>query len=258
MDKATGRAYDGVIATADSAAPVSTSDSVSDKSSDVDIIEISKEFTPDTANGETTVEFVISTKELAGKSLVVFESLLLGEFEIADHKDINDEPQTVYVAEIDTHAYASDKRSKTVDLGNKQTVIDVVDYKNFKNAQGYNVKGYLVDANGNRVTEDTTATFIPKDNGGQFEMSFVLDTTKYEGQTLTVYEFIYDKSGALLASHADVNDKDQQITVKVKTVVQTGIENFAWLFAVIAVVLAVIGSVISFIVVRRRRNTIAG
>ena len=258
MDKATGRAYDGVIATADSAAPVSTSDSASDKSSDVDLIEISKEFTPDTANGETTVEFVISTKELAGKSLVVFESLLLGEFEIADHKDINDEPQTVYVAEIDTHAYASDKRSKTVDLGNKQTVIDVVDYKNFKNAQGYNVKGYLVDANGNRVTEDTTATFIPKDNGGQFEMSFVLDTTKYEGQTLTVYEFIYDKSGALLASHADVNDKDQQITVKVKTVVQTGIENFAWLFAVIAVVLAVIGSVISFIVVRRRRNTIAG
>lgn len=267
MDKATGRAYDGVIATADSAAPVSTSDSAapvstsdsaSDKSSDVDIIEISKEFTPDTANGETTVEFVISTKELAGKSLVVFESLLLGEFEIADHKDINDEPQTVYVAEIDTHAYASDKRSKTVDLGNKQTVIDVVDYKNFKDAQDYNVKGYLVDANGNRVTEDTTATFIPKDNGGQFEMSFVLDTTKYEGQTLTVYEFIYDKSGALLASHADVNDKDQQITVKVKTVVQTGIENFAWLFAVIAVVLAVIGSVISFIVVRRRRNTIAG
>ena len=251
MDKSTGKAYAGVIATADEAKPVSTNDSADTKA---DVIEVTKEFTPDTASGETTMEFVISTKDLAGKSLVVFESVLLGEIEIADHKDIEDESQTVYVADIDTHAYASDKRAKTIDVGADQTVVDVVDYKNFKAGVGYNVKGYLVAADGTKITDDVTATFTPNGDGGQFEMSFKIDTTKYEGQTLTVYEFIYDKNGELLAAHDDIKDADQQVTVKVKTVVQTGIENFAWLFAAVAIVLAVIGSIIAFVMVRRRKT----
>ena len=251
MDKSTGKAYAGVVATADEAKPVSTNDSADTKA---DVIEVTKEFTPDTASGETTMEFVISTKDLAGKSLVVFESVLLGEIEIADHKDIEDESQTVYVADIDTHAYASDKRAKTIDVGADQTVVDVVDYKNFKAGVGYNVKGYLVAADGTKITDDVTATFTPNGDGGQFEMSFKIDTTKYEGQTLTVYEFIYDKNGELLAAHDDIKDADQQVTVKVKTVVQTGIENFAWLFAAVAIVLAVIGSIIAFVMVRRRKT----
>ena len=251
MDKSTGKAYAGVVATADEAKPVSTNDSADTKA---DVIEVTKEFTPDTASGETTMEFVISTKDLAGKSLVVFESVLLGEIEIADHKDIEDESQTVYVADIDTHAYASDKRAKTIDVGADQTVVDVVDYKNFKAGVGYNVKGYLVASDGTKITDDVTATFTPNGDGGQFEMSFKIDTTKYEGQTLTVYEFIYDKNGELLAAHDDIKDADQQVTVKVKTVVQTGIENFAWLFAAVAIVLAVIGSIIAFVMVRRRKT----
>ena len=218
------------------------------------MIEVTKEFTPDTASGETTMEFVISTKDLAGKSLVVFESVLLGEIEIADHKDIEDESQTVYVADIDTHAYASDKRAKTIDVGADQTVVDVVDYKNFKAGVDYNVKGYLVTADGTKITDDVTATFTPNGDGGQFEMSFKIDTTKYEGQTLTVYEFIYDKNGELLAAHDDIKDADQQVTVKVKTIVQTGIENLAWLFAAVAIVLAAIGSIIAFVMVRRRKT----
>ena len=251
MDKSTGKAYAGVVATADEAKPVSTNDSADIKA---DVIEVTKEFTPDTASGETTMEFVISTKDLAGKSLVVFESVLLGEIEIADHKDIEDESQTVYVADIDTHAYASDKRAKTIDVGADQTVVDVVDYKNFKAGVDYNVKGYLVTADGTKITDDVTATFTPNGDGGQFEMSFKIDTTKYEGQTLTVYEFIYDKNGELLAAHDDIKDADQQVTVKVKTIVQTGIENLAWLFAAVAIVLAAIGSIIAFVMVRRRKT----
>ncbi len=61
----------------------------------------SKEFMPDTSDGTVEVEFTFSTEGLKGKELVVFEELYLKDVdvEVANHKDINDEGQTVRVTD---------------------------------------------------------------------------------------------------------------------------------------------------------------
>ena len=55
-------------------------------------------FTPETADGEIIMEFVLNTSVLKGKTLVVFERLYDTEGNlIAEHTDINDAAQTVKV-----------------------------------------------------------------------------------------------------------------------------------------------------------------
>ncbi|MDO4605043.1 MAG: VaFE repeat-containing surface-anchored protein [Helcococcus sp.] len=55
-------------------------------------------FTPESKNGSVDIEFEIDTNDLGGKELVVFEEIydLDGNL-VIDHKDINDEGQTVRV-----------------------------------------------------------------------------------------------------------------------------------------------------------------
>ena len=57
------------------------------------------EFTPTTADGTVEMSFTIDTTSLNGKSLVAFETLKDKETGkvIAEHKDINDQGQTVVV-----------------------------------------------------------------------------------------------------------------------------------------------------------------
>lgn len=55
------------------------------------------EFTPETSNGTVDVKFEIPTEEICGKTVVVFESLMLGANTVATHRDISDQEQTLIV-----------------------------------------------------------------------------------------------------------------------------------------------------------------
>jgi len=65
------------------------------------------EFTPESTNGTVDVTFKFSGVDVAGKSLVAFETLTHEGVEIAVHADINDEAQTVTFPEIKTNAIDS-------------------------------------------------------------------------------------------------------------------------------------------------------
>ena len=56
-------------------------------------------FTPEKADGETTIEVTLNTEGLANKSAVCFEKLLYGDVEIGSHEDITDEDQSVHFIE---------------------------------------------------------------------------------------------------------------------------------------------------------------
>lgn len=211
--------------------------------SENDVTVVTTQFTPEETSGTTEVQFDISTKDIKGHTLVVFETVTLDDVVIATHTDIDDDEQSVYVADIDTNAYGSDKRAKTVDISTEAKVVDIVSYDNLVAGQEYNIEGYVVDSNGNKVGNSVKMTFTPDKSAGKIEMTFTVDTTQYNGQTLTVFEYIYDKTGEVLAVHNDIDDKDQQVVVKTKTVVQTGIENYAGLFAMVAMILAIFGIV---------------
>ena len=57
---------------------------------------------PLSPDGEVELEFTFDASALAGKEIVVFESLCKDGSEIAVHADIDDEAQTVSVKEIPT------------------------------------------------------------------------------------------------------------------------------------------------------------
>ena len=49
-----------------------------------------KEFTPENASGTEEIKFILDASVLAGKSVVVFETLYFDSKEVASHTDIND------------------------------------------------------------------------------------------------------------------------------------------------------------------------
>lgn len=56
-----------------------------------------KTFTPVTESGTIEMEFTFDISDIAGKDVVVFEKLYLGEDIVGSHEDINDEEQTVSI-----------------------------------------------------------------------------------------------------------------------------------------------------------------
>lgn len=58
-------------------------------------------FTPETADGETTIEFTINTEGLANKSAVCFEKVYYGDtdIEVGSHEDLTDEDQSIQFIE---------------------------------------------------------------------------------------------------------------------------------------------------------------
>lgn len=56
-------------------------------------------FTPEKADGETTIEVTLNTEGLANKTAVCFEKLFYGEVEIGSHEDITDEDQSIHFIE---------------------------------------------------------------------------------------------------------------------------------------------------------------
>lgn len=76
-----------------------------DKSEDREVlvdgsrVTANKEFTPTEADGTADVTFTFNAEKLNGRKLVVFEELYLDDELVADHKDINDEDQTVEIPE---------------------------------------------------------------------------------------------------------------------------------------------------------------
>ncbi|MFC6304039.1 VaFE repeat-containing surface-anchored protein, partial [Oerskovia jenensis] len=55
-------------------------------------------FTPTAPDGTTTLDFTVPAN-MGGKDLVVFETILNATVTIAEHTDINSEPQTVHIEE---------------------------------------------------------------------------------------------------------------------------------------------------------------
>ena len=61
-----------------------------------------KTFTAESENGSVNIEFTFDSTQLAGKSVVVFETIYFNDTEIASHADISDEGQTVTFNELPT------------------------------------------------------------------------------------------------------------------------------------------------------------
>jgi len=201
------------------------------------------EFTAEAESGTATVTFTFDASGIkTGTKLVAFETLSTNGIEIADHKDINDIDQTVTVKApvIGTTAVDAADGDKTVTGEENVAVRDTVHYNNVTPGKTYKVTGtlyekvtdkdgkvskkQLLDADGNPVTAETE--FVPEDTYGTVDVTFAFDASDLKAKDKVVAFESLSLNGKELASHADIEDKSQTVTITKPEVGTTAKDGF--------------------------------
>ena len=179
-------------------------------------------FTPEAAHGTVNVTFAFDSRDLEdGTQLVVFENLERNGNVLVTHEDIEDINQMVVatVPGISTSARDAIDGDKDVVVDDETTVIDTVEYKNLVPGKEYTLNGKLYSKSTGKplmvgdkpVTGQTT--FTPEKADGKVEVTFTFDSRAIADKTdIVVFESLV-RSGTELASHADIDDKNQTVTV---------------------------------------------
>ena len=180
-------------------------------------------FIPEAADGSAEVEFVFDAIGLHGKKLVVFETLLDADGKIlAEHKEIEDEGQTVEVWELKIGTTAIDKEDedKIIVTDENITIKDTVSYENVIPGRKYAVEGILMDTENNTqfVIDGKPVTgrtaFTPEKSTGSVDVEFTFNAAGLEDMNITVFEKLLNANGTVVAVHEDITDKDQTVEVK--------------------------------------------
>ena len=192
-------------------------------------------FTATDTKMEIQIAFTFNASELAGKELVTFEELydLSNPDEptkVAEHKNIEDDGQTVTITEriITMHTTATDKATgkKTIEAGKNVTIIDTVTLDGLEKGVKYTLKGWEMAksenteliVNGKRVENDLT--FTATDTKMEVQIAFTFNASELAGKELVTFEELYDVTNpdepVKVAEHKDIKDKGQTVTVKEK------------------------------------------
>ena len=182
------------------------------------------DFTPVEKNGTQDVTFTFDASGLVGKSVVAFEELSVnGEF-CAEHKDKDDENQTVIFPGIQTTARDNVTEDHVSNATDSITIVDTVAYTGLKKGDTYTITGTLMDAetgeaalddDGNAITASKEFTAPSAD--GSIDITFTFAGVSLAGKTLVAFEQI-DHDGKKYAVHADINDKGQTVYIpKIRT-----------------------------------------
>lgn len=182
------------------------------------------DFTPTEKNGTQDVVFTFDASALVGKSVVAFEELSLnGEF-CAEHKDKDDENQTVTFPSIQTTARDSKTEDHVANATDSVSIIDTVTYSGLKVGETYTITGTLMDADtgkavldddGNEIT--ASKEFVAPAKDGSVDITFNFAGVSLAGKTMVAFEEVYYK-GRRYAVHADLSDEGQTVYVpKIRT-----------------------------------------
>ena len=199
------------------------------------------EFVPEDTYGTVDVTFAFDASDLKAKDKVVaFESLSLNGKELASHADIEDKSQTVTITKPTLYTTAVDGLDADKNLIGEGdvTIVDTVKYKNVTPGKTYKVSGtlyekvtdkdgkvtkkQLLDADGNPVTAETE--FVPEDTYGTVDVTFAFDASDLKAKDKVVAFESLSLNGKELASHADIEDKSQTVTITKPTLYTTAVD----------------------------------
>lgn len=187
-------------------------------------IKSTKKFVPEKEKGYLTVTFEFDGTDYAGHDLVVFENLYRNGFHVAAHEDYEDEGQTIHLPKIGTTLTDKNTHLHESTVAKEITLVDTVVYKNLQVGKKYVVTGVLYDkATGEKLLVDgkeVTATkeFTPEKKNGAVDIEFVFNSEALRGHTVVAFEDVYHDN-LNVATHADINDKDQSVAFpNIKTV----------------------------------------
>ena len=192
-------------------------------------------FTAKDSSMEVEIAFTFNASSLAGKDLVTFEELYdLSNpdepIKVAEHKDIEDEGQTVTITEriITMHTTATDKATgeKTIEADDEVTIVDTVTLDGLEKGVKYTLKGWQMVksentellVNGKRV--ENNLTFTAEDSKMEVQIEFTFNASELGGKEVVTFEELYDTSNPdepiKVAEHKDIKDEGQTVTVKEK------------------------------------------
>lgn len=173
-------------------------------------------FVPENSEGSITVEFSVDGTDLAGMDIVVFESLAMDGIVVAEHKDLEDEEQTVHFPKISTDAVCADTGLKLANPADKVTVTDTVRYENLTVGKEYRLEGILMEQSANSPVEvggkqiTAEAIFIPEKNDGTITVDFIFSATELAGKKVVVFETLFHGED-VVAEHKNIEDEGQMI-----------------------------------------------
>lgn len=193
-----------------------------------------KTFTAEESHGSVTVDFSFDSYDLAGKTLVVYETLTDAKgAKLAEHKDKDDVSQqvTVLTPKLSTSAVSEADNSKSVTAEGDATVTDYVRYTGLTAGQTYTLTGTLMDKSTKKAFEDAdgnpvtaTAEFTAEAESGTATVTFTFDASGIKtGAKLVAFETL-STNGIEIANHKDINDIDQTVTVKTPVIGTTAVD----------------------------------
>ncbi len=195
-------------------------------------VESDYSFTAKDSKMEVEVSYTFNASALGGKDLVTFEELYdLSNpdepIKVAEHKDIEDDGQTVRIEEriITIHTSATDKATgeKMIVAGKSMTIVDTVTLDGLEKGVKYTLKGWemvksenaqlLID--GKPVENDLT--FTADDSKMEVELAFTFNASELAGKELVTFEELYDMTNpdepTKVAKHKDIKDDEQTVTI---------------------------------------------
>lgn len=199
-------------------------------------------FTPEAPDGEVALTFTFNASALAGRTVVAFETVTIEGKEVAVHADIEDENQSVHFPAIGTTATDAKDGDHKIEPDGKQTINDLVEYKNLIPGQKYKMVGTLMlkETHSPMLHENeeiiVEKIFVPEAEDGSVELSFSFMAEEQQGKEIVVFEQLYaiadgeedgEDKEIFIAGHEDIEDEGQTVKVKevkksIKETVQTG------------------------------------
>ncbi|MDO5030776.1 MAG: VaFE repeat-containing surface-anchored protein, partial [Corynebacterium sp.] len=195
-------------------------------------------FTPEKADGETSVKIVVND-DVDGivKAAVAFETLTSAEVNadgsanetgentvIAEHKDINDKAQTVNSTPLQPEI-ATQATLNGNEIAAGSTVTDTVTFKDLVPGKTYTLNAELINKADKQVIGQGTVEFIPETSSGKQNVEIAINDDVTEPvasavafETLTSAQVNKDGSAnetgenTVIAEHKDINDKAQTVT----------------------------------------------
>ncbi|MGT2785127.1 VaFE repeat-containing surface-anchored protein [Streptococcus merionis] len=182
-----------------------------------------KKFTAAEADGQIELSVTVDAKDFQGETrLVAFEEVYRNGIEVAAHKEIDDEDQTVVVktpkSDLGTVANVNGKKEAVAEGTIKLT--DKVSYKKLIVGKEYKLQLTWMDkATGQPVMVDgkaltTEKVFTPTAANGEEELSIDVEANHFTADThLVAYEKLF-QNDVQVAAHEDINDADQAVFIK--------------------------------------------
>ncbi|MDE3597088.1 SrtB-anchored collagen-binding adhesin [Clostridioides difficile] len=188
-------------------------------------------FVADEEAMKVEIAYTFNASALGGKNLVTFEELYdLSNPEepvkVAEHKDIEDDGQTVLITEriIKIHTTATDKDGKKeIEAGKDVTIVDTVKLEGLEVGTKYQLVGWqmLKEENAELIINDKRIEndyiFTADSETMEVKIEFTFDASTLGGKQLVTFEELYDLSNPdkpiKVTEHNDIEDDRQTVTI---------------------------------------------